>query len=81
MVTEWVRSRASGFIHLEPKGTVSIPGAGAANQAVLPSGAGKLVAVGKRWVTSAEDCEVSVAIRWLAERTLSLVGFPLSQAA
>jgi hypothetical protein len=46
-VAEWVRSRASGFMYQESEGLGSIPGAGTANQAVHPSGVGKLVAVSR----------------------------------
>jgi hypothetical protein len=45
------------FIHHESEGPGSIPGAGTVNQAVHPSGVGKLVAVSKKWVTAAEDCD------------------------
>jgi hypothetical protein len=37
---------------------VQIPGADTVNQAVHPSGVGKLVALSMQWVTAAEDCEV-----------------------
>lgn len=51
-VAKWTRSRAPGFMHYE-----SIPQPGTANKAVTPSRVCKLVAVRKRWVTTAEDCE------------------------
>jgi hypothetical protein len=37
---------------------VQIPGVDTVNQAVHPSGVGKLVALSMQWVTAAEDCEV-----------------------
>jgi hypothetical protein len=43
-------------IHHDSQGPGSIPGAGTVNQVVHPSGVGKLVAVGKKWVTTTEDC-------------------------
>jgi hypothetical protein len=50
-------SRASGFMHHESeRGSGSIPAAGTANQAVHPSGVGKLVAASKQRVTTAADC-------------------------
>jgi hypothetical protein len=42
-------------INVSPPG--SIPGAGTVDQAVHPSGVGKLVAVSKKWVTAIEDCD------------------------
>jgi hypothetical protein len=36
------------------------------NQAVHPSGVGKLVAISMQWVVAVEDCEVTrAAVRWL----------------
>jgi hypothetical protein len=57
-VAEWVRSRA-GWFHctMSQSGLGSNPGAGAVNQAVHPSGDGKLVTISMRWVTIVEDCE------------------------
>jgi hypothetical protein len=37
---------------------VQIPGADTVNQAVHPSGFGKLAALSMQWMTAAEDCEV-----------------------
>jgi hypothetical protein len=37
---------------------VQTPGADTVNQAVHPSGIGKLVAISMQWVTAAEDSEV-----------------------
>jgi hypothetical protein len=44
---------------------VQTPGADTVNQAVHPSGVGKLVAISMQWVTAVEDCEVKrAAVRW-----------------
>jgi hypothetical protein len=57
-MAKWVRSRASGLhITMSQRAWGLIPGAGMVNQAVHPSGVGKLVAVSKKWVTTAEDCD------------------------
>ena len=49
----------SCFIAHEFDGSrVQSPGADTVNQAVHPSGVGKLVATSIQWVTAVEDCEV-----------------------
>jgi hypothetical protein len=46
---------------------VQTPGADTANQAVHPSGVGKLVAISMQSMTAVEDCEgTRAAVRWLA---------------
>jgi hypothetical protein len=47
---------------------VQTPGADTVNQAVHPSGIGKLVAISMQWVTAVEGCEGKkrAAVRWLA---------------
>jgi hypothetical protein len=59
---------ASCFIaHEFDRSRVQTPGADTVNQAVHPSGVGKLVAVSMQWVTAVEDCEGKrAAVRWLA---------------
>ena len=58
-IADWVRSRAV-MLHCtgvrQARG--SNPEAGMANQAVHPSGLGKLVAISIHWVTAVEDCEI-----------------------
>jgi hypothetical protein len=56
-VAEWVRSPTI-WLHCTTSQTDpgSNPGAGTANQAIYPSGVGKLVAVSKQWVTAVEGC-------------------------
>jgi hypothetical protein len=58
----------SCFIPHEFDGSrVQIPEADTVNQAVHPSGVGKLVAISMQWVTAVEDCEGKrAAVRWLA---------------
>jgi hypothetical protein len=45
------------FIHHKSEGPDSIPGIGMVNQVIYPSGVSKLVAISKKWVTTAEDCD------------------------
>ena len=53
---------------------VQTPGADTVNQAVHPSGVGKLVAISMQWVTAVEDCEGKrAAVRWLACGLCSLM--------
>jgi hypothetical protein len=58
----------SCFIAHEFDGSrVQTPGADTVNQAVHPSGIGKLLAVSMQRKTAVEDCEVKrAAVRWLA---------------
>jgi hypothetical protein len=66
-VAEWLGHAPSCFTAHEFDGSrVQIPGADTFNQAVHPSGVGKLVANSMQWVTAVEDCEGKrAALRWL----------------
>jgi hypothetical protein len=55
-VAEWVRSCFNA--HEFDGSGVQTPGADTVNQAVHPSGVGKLVATSMQWMTAVEDCEV-----------------------
>jgi hypothetical protein len=66
-VVEWVRSRAvmlhctefdGSRVRIPGADTVNLLGADTVNQAIHPSGVGKLVAISIQWVTAVEDCEV-----------------------
>ena len=57
-MAEWIRSH-DVWLHCTTiqMGLHSKPGAGTANQAIHPSGVGKLVAVSIQWMTTVEGCD------------------------